>query len=101
MKLRLDLGDGSFIESDVPSNSLRRAMKRADDALRQGREPSVEDAKKIIRWQDEQHRKYGGIQRFESTTGEEAERTRTVTLSPEAAAVFNRFREEIRRNPAS
>jgi len=60
-KYRLDLGDGTFIESDMPSKSILRATKRMGDALAKGREPRLEDARKLLLWLDEQQGKYGGI----------------------------------------
>lgn len=59
--MKINLGNGSFLHSDLPPKSIIRAQKRMSDALAKGREPDPQDASRVLFWLDKQHRKYGGI----------------------------------------
>jgi hypothetical protein len=85
--IRLDLGDGQCVESDLPSRKVLRAIEHCRALMEAGKH--VSSAKDIrafttmMKWLDDQHRKHGGVK----PAGEETA-ARTISLSPEAKAVF-------------
>jgi hypothetical protein len=59
--LKLDLGDGTFVESDMPTSDIRAALLRMRAALAAGRMPRRADHLLVMDWMELQDRKHGGI----------------------------------------
>lgn len=59
MTVRLDLGDGRYIEQDMPPPKVAAAMLRVKAALEGGHEPRQRDMATVMDWIDAQDRKYG------------------------------------------
>jgi hypothetical protein len=60
--LRLDLGDGQYIDMDRPAAHILEAVQRMDAAIKRGDNPKPEDAVLVWNWNEEQSAKHGDVQ---------------------------------------
>jgi len=59
--IKVNLGDGRFLLSDVPTPEVIEAMQRVRQAGEDKTEPREKDVKTMTDWLSAQHEKYGGI----------------------------------------
>jgi hypothetical protein len=90
MKVRLDLGGGQMVEMDKPPPKLFRVLKRLQVLVERNQSvktpQQMKDFLYLMRWQEEQDRKHGGIK----PSGEEPCET-TLKMSPKAREIFKNF----------